>query len=61
MVVGENAKAGDLEVNPVRAKATNNMRTQNKEEKMYLCLRLRKLELLTFSNVISLSSILPLY
>eukprot|EP00584_Thalassiosira_punctigera_P012889 CAMPEP_0172553290 /NCGR_PEP_ID=MMETSP1067-20121228/49926_1 /TAXON_ID=265564 ORGANISM="Thalassiosira punctigera, Strain Tpunct2005C2" /NCGR_SAMPLE_ID=MMETSP1067 /ASSEMBLY_ACC=CAM_ASM_000444 /LENGTH=828 /DNA_ID=CAMNT_0013341453 /DNA_START=154 /DNA_END=2637 /DNA_ORIENTATION=- len=36
MVVGENAKSGDLEVNPVRAKATNNMRTQNKEEKMYL-------------------------
>lgn len=33
MVVGENAKAGDLEINPVRAKATNNMRTQNKEEK----------------------------
>ena len=36
MVIGENAKSGDLEVNPVRAKATNNMRTQNKEEKMYL-------------------------
>ena len=36
MVIGENAKSGDLEVNPVKAKATNNMRTQNKEEKMYL-------------------------
>lgn len=36
MVVGENNKAGDLEVNPVRAKATSNMRTQSKEEKLYL-------------------------
>ena len=36
MVVGENAKTNDLEVNPVRAKATNNMRTVNKDEKLYL-------------------------
>jgi len=36
MVIGENAKSGDLEVNPVRAKATNNMRTQAKDEKLYL-------------------------
>jgi len=36
MIIGENAKAGDLEVNPVRAKAANNMRTQNKDEKVYL-------------------------
>lgn len=36
MVIGENAKSGDLEVNPVRAKATNNMRTQSKDEKLYL-------------------------
>jgi len=36
MVIGENAKSGDLEVNPVRAKSLNNMRTQNKEEKLYL-------------------------
>ena len=36
MVVGENSKPGDLEVNPVRAKATTNMRTQAKDEKMYL-------------------------
>jgi GTP-binding protein len=36
MVVGENAKSGDLEVNPVRAKATSNMRTQSKDEKLYL-------------------------
>ncbi|KAL9178694.1 hypothetical protein ACHAXT_003825 [Thalassiosira profunda] len=36
MVVGENAKNNDLEVNPVRAKATNNMRTVNKDEKLYL-------------------------
>lgn len=36
MVVGENNKAGDLEVNPVRLKKLDNMRTQNKEEKSYL-------------------------
>ena len=36
MVIGENNKSGDLEVNPVKAKATNNMRTQNKDEKLYL-------------------------
>ena len=36
MVVGENSKSGDLEVNPVKAKATSNMRTQNKDEKLYL-------------------------
>jgi GTP-binding protein len=36
MVVGENAKSGDLEVNPVRAKALTNMRTQSKEEKVHL-------------------------
>lgn len=36
MVIGENAKQGDLEVNPVRAKAATNMRTQNKDEKTYL-------------------------
>jgi len=36
MIIGENAKAGDLEVNPVRAKATTNMRTQAKDEKTYL-------------------------
>jgi len=36
MVIGENNKSGDLEVNPVRAKAVTNMRTQSKEEKLYL-------------------------
>jgi GTP-binding protein len=36
MILGENAKPGDLEVNPVRAKAATNMRTQNKDEKVYL-------------------------
>eukprot|EP00934_Nitzschia_sp_Nitz4_P008750 Nitzschia sp. Nitz4//scaffold10_size219509//141633//144076//NITZ4_001443-RA/size219509-snap-gene-0.400-mRNA-1//-1//CDS//3329532965//8740//frame0 len=36
MIIGENAKQGDLEVNPVRAKATTNMRTQAKDEKVYL-------------------------
>jgi GTP-binding protein len=34
MVVGESAKQGDLEVNPVRAKALTNMRTVNKDEKV---------------------------
>jgi GTP-binding protein len=36
MVIGENSRAGDLEVNSVRAKETTNMRTQNKEEKMVI-------------------------
>jgi GTP-binding protein len=36
MIIGENAKEGDLEVNPVRAKALTNMRTQGKEEKVVL-------------------------
>ena len=36
MIIGENSKQGDMEVNPVRAKAVNNMRSQNKEEKVYL-------------------------
>jgi predicted membrane GTPase involved in stress response len=30
MVIGENAKAGDLEVNPVRAKEKTNMRYAHK-------------------------------
>lgn len=36
MVIGENSRGKDLEVNPVRAKAVNNMRSQNKEEKLYI-------------------------
>ena len=37
MVIGENSRTGpDLEVNPVRAKETTNMRTQNKDEKIVL-------------------------
>merc|ERR1712071_710508 len=36
MVIGEHSKGTDLEVNPVRAKAVNNMRSQNKEEKLYI-------------------------
>jgi GTP-binding protein len=36
MIVGEHAKQGDLDVNPVRAKAMTNMRTQNKDEKVHL-------------------------
>ncbi|OEU23112.1 P-loop containing nucleoside triphosphate hydrolase protein [Fragilariopsis cylindrus CCMP1102] len=36
MIIGENAKQGDLEVNPVRAKGLTNMRTQSKEEKVHL-------------------------
>jgi GTP-binding protein len=36
MVIGENAKTGDMEVNPVKSKELNNMRTQSKDEKVYL-------------------------
>mmetsp|Transcript_22939 Transcript_22939/g.33599 ORF Transcript_22939/g.33599 Transcript_22939/m.33599 type:complete len:94 (+) Transcript_22939:1-282(+) len=36
MVIGENSRAGDMEVNPVRAKEASNVRTVNKDEKMYL-------------------------
>ena len=36
MIIGQNAKEGDLEVNPVRAKAATNIRTQIKDEKVYL-------------------------
>eukprot|EP00804_Cyclotella_cryptica_P021056 CCRYP_019386-RB/>CCRYP_019386-RB protein AED:0.10 eAED:0.10 QI:1137/0/0.25/1/0.33/0.5/4/0/255 len=34
--VGEKNKSGNLEVNPIRTKATSNMRTQSKDEKLYL-------------------------
>jgi GTP-binding protein len=36
MVIGESNRDGDMEVNPVRAKAVNNMRTVNKDEKVVL-------------------------
>ena len=36
MVIGENTKVGDLEVNAVRAKEKTNMRTHAKDEKVYL-------------------------
>ena len=36
MVIGENAKSGDMDVNPVRAKQVSNIRTVNKDEKVYL-------------------------
>jgi len=36
MVIGENAKNGDLEVNPIRAKDKTNIRTQAKDEKVQL-------------------------
>jgi GTP-binding protein len=36
MVIGENSKMGDMEVNPVRAKEKTNMRTHSKDEKVYL-------------------------
>jgi GTP-binding protein len=36
MVIGENTKPGDLEVNAVRAKEKTNIRTQAKDEKVYL-------------------------
>ena len=34
MVIGESSRTGDMEVNPVRAKATSNVRTVNKDEKL---------------------------
>jgi len=36
MVIGENSRQGDLEVNPVRGKQATNIRTVNKDEKNYL-------------------------
>ena len=36
MVIGENSKAGDMEVNPVRAKESTNVRAVNKDEKLYV-------------------------
>ncbi len=36
MVIGENSRAGDMEVNPVKAKETSNVRTVNKDEKLYV-------------------------
>jgi GTP-binding protein len=36
MVIGENAKMGDMEVNPIRAKEKTNMRTQAKDETIRL-------------------------
>ena len=36
MVIGENAKSGDLDVNPCRAKKLTNMRTTGAEEKVNL-------------------------
>ncbi len=36
MVIGEHAKAGDLEVNAVRSKEATNIRTVNKDEKLYV-------------------------
>eukprot|EP00548_Thalassiothrix_antarctica_P004385 CAMPEP_0194130350 /NCGR_PEP_ID=MMETSP0152-20130528/1406_1 /TAXON_ID=1049557 /ORGANISM="Thalassiothrix antarctica, Strain L6-D1" /LENGTH=655 /DNA_ID=CAMNT_0038824837 /DNA_START=176 /DNA_END=2143 /DNA_ORIENTATION=- len=36
MVIGEYSRAGDLDVNPVKSKALNNMRATGKDEKAYL-------------------------
>jgi GTP-binding protein len=36
MVIGENSRPGDLEVNVSRSKETSNMRTVNKDEKLYI-------------------------
>lgn len=36
MVIGENSRAGDLEVNAVRGKEVTNMRTVNKDDKLYV-------------------------
>ncbi|KAL7539793.1 hypothetical protein ACHAXR_009619 [Thalassiosira sp. AJA248-18] len=62
MVIGENSKPGDLEVNPVRAKALNNMRTQNKEEKVYLSppKRMNVEELIGFMNEDEVIEVTPL-
>lgn len=35
-MIGENNKSGDMDVNPVRAKQTSNIRTVNKDEKIYI-------------------------
>ena len=52
MVIGENNRPGDMEVNPVRAKQVSNIRTVNKEEKMYLppAKRMTVEELIGFMN-----------
>jgi len=62
MVIGENAKAGDLEVNPVRAKKVDNMRTQSKEEKMYLSppKRMSVEELIGYMNEDEVIEVTPL-
>jgi len=62
MVIGENAKAGDLEVNPVRAKKLDNMRTQSKEEKMYLSppKRMSVEELIGYMNEDEVIEVTPL-
>merc|ERR1712194_68443 len=62
MVVGESSKAGDLEVNPVRAKKLDNMRTQSKEEKVYLTppKRLSVEELIGYMNEDEVIEITPL-
>lgn len=36
MVIGESSRPGDIEVNPIKAKAVNNMRAAGKEERMVL-------------------------
>jgi GTP-binding protein len=36
MVISESSGPGDLDVNPVKAKALNNMRAAGKDEKVYL-------------------------
>lgn len=36
MVIGENSRPGDIDVNPVKSKAVTNIRTVNKDEKVVL-------------------------
>eukprot|EP00571_Detonula_confervacea_P012623 CAMPEP_0172311224 /NCGR_PEP_ID=MMETSP1058-20130122/14209_1 /TAXON_ID=83371 /ORGANISM="Detonula confervacea, Strain CCMP 353" /LENGTH=827 /DNA_ID=CAMNT_0013024339 /DNA_START=75 /DNA_END=2558 /DNA_ORIENTATION=- len=62
MVIGENNKTGDLEVNPVRAKQLNNMRTQNKEDKLYLSppKRMSVEELIGYMNEDEVIEVTPL-
>mmetsp|Transcript_13039 Transcript_13039/g.18628 ORF Transcript_13039/g.18628 Transcript_13039/m.18628 type:complete len:264 (+) Transcript_13039:3-794(+) len=62
MVIGENSKSGDLEVNPIRAKATSNIRTVNKDEKILLAppKRLTLEELIGYMNEDELIEVTPL-
>jgi len=61
MVVGENAKAGDLDVNPCRAKKLSNMRTTGAEEKVNLIppRRLSVEEVISYMNADEVLEVTP--